>query len=84
MQEIQTRRLLLRTFRESDYDDLFEFLSQLADDEKQWTICGKTYRILKSSRSQGVAAYELGITVAVMSRRLTDRLHLEEPDLHAE
>ena len=47
MREIQTRRLLLRTFRESDYDDLFEFLSQLADDEKQWTICGKTYRILK-------------------------------------
>ena len=33
MREIQTRRLLLRPFRESDYDDLFEFLSQLEDDE---------------------------------------------------
>ena len=33
MQEIQTRRLLLRPFRESDYDDLYEFLSQLAGDE---------------------------------------------------
>ena len=33
MREIRTRRLLLRPFRESDYDDLFEFLSQLADDE---------------------------------------------------
>ena len=33
MQEIQTRRLLLRPFRDSDYDDLFEFLSQLEDDE---------------------------------------------------
>ena len=33
MQEIQTRRLLMRPFRESDYDDLFEFLSQLEDDE---------------------------------------------------
>lgn len=33
MQEIQTRRLLLRPFRKSDYDDLFEFLSQLEDDE---------------------------------------------------
>ena len=33
MQEIQTRRLVLRSFRESDYDDLFEFLSQLEDDE---------------------------------------------------
>ena len=30
---IRTERLLLRPFRESDYDDLFEFLSQLADDE---------------------------------------------------
>ena len=33
MQEIRTKRLLFRSFRESDYDDLFEFLSQLEDDE---------------------------------------------------
>ena len=33
MREIRTKRLLLRPFRESDYDDLFAFLSQLADDE---------------------------------------------------
>lgn len=33
MQEIHTGRLLLRPFKESDYDDLFEFLSQLEDDE---------------------------------------------------
>ena len=33
MHEIRSKRLLLRPFRESDYDDLFEFLSQLADDE---------------------------------------------------
>ena len=32
MHEIRTKRLL-RPFRKSDYDDLFEFLSQLADDE---------------------------------------------------
>jgi hypothetical protein len=31
--EYKTPCLLLRRFRESDYDDLFEFLSQLADDE---------------------------------------------------
>ena len=31
--EIKTARLLLRRFRASDYDDLFEFLSQLEDDE---------------------------------------------------
>ena len=33
MKEIKTSRLVLRPFRESDCDDLFEFLSQLADDE---------------------------------------------------
>lgn len=33
MKEIRTERLLLRPFRESDYDDLFEFLYQLRDDE---------------------------------------------------
>ncbi len=33
MKEIRTERLLLRQFQESDYDDLFEFLSQLKDDE---------------------------------------------------
>ena len=33
MREIKTDRLLLRAFRESDYDDLFEQLSQLENDE---------------------------------------------------
>ncbi len=33
MKEIRTERLILRPFRETDYDDLYEFLSQLADDE---------------------------------------------------
>lgn len=31
--EIETGRLILRPFRESDYDDLFEYLEQLRDDE---------------------------------------------------
>ena len=31
--EIRTERLILRPFKESDYDDLYEFLSQLKDDE---------------------------------------------------
>ena len=30
---LRTERLILRPFRESDYDDLYEFLSQLEDDE---------------------------------------------------
>lgn len=33
MEGIVTERLILRSFREMDYDDLFEFLSQLRDDE---------------------------------------------------
>ena len=33
MTELRTERLILRPFRETDYDDLFEFLSQLAEDE---------------------------------------------------
>lgn len=30
---IETKRLILRSFEATDYDDLYEFLSQLADDE---------------------------------------------------
>ncbi len=33
MKAIKTARLLLRPFAETDYDDLYEFLSQLRDDE---------------------------------------------------
>lgn len=33
METIVTERLVLRPFRETDYDDLYEFLSQLRDDE---------------------------------------------------
>lgn len=33
MKDIVTNRLVLRLFRESDYDDLYEFLSQLREDE---------------------------------------------------
>lgn len=33
MKEIRTSRLILRPFRESDYNDLYEFLSQLENDE---------------------------------------------------
>lgn len=33
MKEIITERLVLRQFKESDYDDLFEYLSQLEDNE---------------------------------------------------
>ena len=32
MRELQTKRLILRPFRETDYDGLYEFLSQLRED----------------------------------------------------
>ena len=32
-EELITERLVLRQFKEADYDDLYEFLSQLKDDE---------------------------------------------------
>ena len=31
--ELTTKRLLLRPFRETDHEDLYEFLSQLENDE---------------------------------------------------
>ena len=33
MKELATKRLILREFKETDYDDLYEYLSQLRDDE---------------------------------------------------
>ncbi len=33
MKTLRTERLILRAFKESDYDDLYEFLSQLENDE---------------------------------------------------
>lgn len=33
MEAILTKPLVLRAFQEADYDDLYEFLSQLRDDE---------------------------------------------------
>lgn len=33
MKEIITERLVLRQFKDSDYDDLYEYLFQLRDDE---------------------------------------------------
>lgn len=33
MEQIITKRLILRGFQEADYDDLYEFLSQLRDNE---------------------------------------------------
>ena len=33
MQNLETERLILRNFLETDYDDLYEFLSQRKDDK---------------------------------------------------
>ena len=49
MREIRTKRLLLRPFRESDYDDLFEFLSQLADDEFEGYLRGSPGKMAENT-----------------------------------
>ena len=36
---IETKRLILREFENADYDDLYEFLSQLENDEFEGYIC---------------------------------------------
>ena len=39
--ELETARLILRKFTEADYDDLYEFLSQLRDNECSWRLLEK-------------------------------------------
>lgn len=42
MSEIVTQRLIVRKFRETDYDDLLEFLSQLKKSAQGRKICRGT------------------------------------------
>ena len=44
MDGITTSRLMLRGFQNSDYDDLFEFLSQLKDDEFEGKVIAVYHR----------------------------------------
>ena len=55
---IRTERLLLRRFRASDYDDLFEFLSQLEDNEFEG-YPGITYEIGKEHLKSRLDSDEL-------------------------
>ena len=57
MHPIETKRLILRPFREDDYDDLFEFLSQLKDDEFEG-YPGITYENGKEHLSYRLASQE--------------------------
>ncbi len=78
MDAVVTERLILRPFRESDYDDLFEFLSQLADDEFEG-YPGITYEngrkyLEERIRSEAYYAAELKETGKVIGNIcLTDR-----------
>ena len=61
MKEINTQRLILRAFRETDYDDLFENLSQLEDDEFEfrkidlWTKeIEKNFRVIRAEKYEDV------------------------------
>ena len=57
MQTITTRRLILRPFRDSDYDDLYEFLSQLENDEYEG-YPGITYENVKEHLKYRVGSEE--------------------------
>ena len=52
MERIETDRLILRPFQESDYGDLFEFLYQLRDDEFEG-YPGITYENGRESQMEG-------------------------------
>lgn len=51
MEMIETKRLILRPFREADYDDLYEFLSQQRDAEFE-AYPGLTYESCKKQLAQ--------------------------------
>lgn len=57
LHRIETERLILRPFREEDYDDLFEFLSQLEDNEFE-SYPGITYENGKEHLNYRLASEE--------------------------
>ncbi len=55
MKDINTQRLILRAFRETDYDDLFEYLSQLSGKIDLWTKeIEKNFRVIRAEKYEDV------------------------------
>ena len=55
--ELETARLILRKFTEADYDDLYEFLSQLRDNECSWRLLEKAGLVREAHFRKNVFFY---------------------------
>ena len=82
MEEIRTSRLLLRRFRESDYDDLFEFLFQQKDDEFEG-YPGITYENGREYLQQRVGSEEFYAVVLVDSGKVIGNIYCGNRDYDA-
>ncbi len=82
MQEISTERLVLRAFRESDYDDLFEFLSQLEDNEFEG-YPGITYENGREHLSYRLGSEEFYAVVQKKSGKVIGNIYCGQRDFGA-
>jgi RimJ/RimL family protein N-acetyltransferase len=82
MREIRTKRLLLRPFHESDCDDLFEFLSQLKDDEFEG-YPGITYENGREYLQQRLGSEEFYTVVLVDSGKVIGNIYCGNRDYDA-
>lgn len=82
MTEIRTRRLLLRPFREEDYDDLFEFLSQLENDEFEG-YPGITYENGREQLKRRVGSEEFFAVELVGSGEVIGNVYCGKRDFEA-
>ena len=82
MKEIRTERLLLRPFQESDYDDLFEFLFQLKDDEFEG-YPGITYENGRAYLRQRLGSEEFYAVVLPDSGKVIGNIYCGNRDFDA-
>ena len=82
MNEIRTSRLLLRPFQESDYDDLFEFLSQLKDNEFEG-YPGITYENGRDYLQQRLGSEEFYAVVLPDSGKVIGNIYCGNRDFDA-
>ena len=82
MEEIVTERLILRAFRESDYDDLYEFLSQQRDDEFEG-YPGITYENGREHLAYRVGSEEFYAVVLKDSGKVIGNIYCGKRDFNA-
>ena len=82
MNEIRTERLILRPFKESDYDDLYEFLSQLKDDEFEG-YPGITYETGEEHLKQRVGSEEFFAVELIDTGKVIGNIYCGNRDFKA-